>query len=155
MLTWISSCITAAIEVDSGFPGGSDGKASAYNVGHRAQSLGQKDPLEKEMATHSHILVWRIPWTEEPGGRQSMGSWTWLRQLNMHAQQPIPQLQGSLALFQKSTLMPSVSSFPASQPTSHSQLQAQNVRFLFKLHRNPEHVERTKFRPSHCRASSV
>ena len=36
--------------------------------------LGQKDPLEKEMATHSSILAWRIPWTEEPGGLQSMGS---------------------------------------------------------------------------------
>ena len=38
------------------------------------QSLGQEDPLEKEMATQSSILVWRIPWTEEPGGLQSMGS---------------------------------------------------------------------------------
>ena len=37
-------------------------------------SLGQKDPMEKQMATHSSILAWRIPWTEEPGGRQSMGS---------------------------------------------------------------------------------
>ena len=37
------------------------------------QSLGQGDPLEKGMATHSHILTWRIPWTEEPGGLQSMG----------------------------------------------------------------------------------
>ena len=36
-------------------------------------SLGWKDPLEKEMATHSSILAWRIPWTEEPGGLQSMG----------------------------------------------------------------------------------
>ena len=36
--------------------------------------LGQEDPLEKEMAIHSSILVWRIPWTEEPGGLQSMGS---------------------------------------------------------------------------------
>ena len=35
------------------------------------QSLGQEDPLEKEMATHSSILAWRIPWTEEPGGLQS------------------------------------------------------------------------------------
>ena len=34
---------------------------------------GQKDPLEKEMATHSSILVWRIPWTKEPGGLQSVG----------------------------------------------------------------------------------
>ena len=37
-------------------------------------SLGQEDPLEKEMATHSSILAWRIPWTEEPGGQQSTGS---------------------------------------------------------------------------------
>ena len=37
------------------------------------RSLGQKDPLEKEMATHSSLLAWRIPWTEEPGGLQSMG----------------------------------------------------------------------------------
>ena len=38
------------------------------------QFLGQEDPLEKEMATHSSILAWRIPWTEEPGGLQSVGS---------------------------------------------------------------------------------
>jgi len=38
------------------------------------QSLGGEDLLEKEMATHSSILAWRIPWTEEPGGLQSMGS---------------------------------------------------------------------------------
>ena len=38
------------------------------------QSLGQEDPLEKEMATHSSILAWEIPQTEEPGGLQSMGS---------------------------------------------------------------------------------
>ena len=37
------------------------------------QSLGREDPLEKEMATHSRILAWRIPWTEEPGGLQSTG----------------------------------------------------------------------------------
>ena len=37
------------------------------------QSLGREDPLEKGMATYSSILAWRIPWTEEPGGLQSMG----------------------------------------------------------------------------------
>ena len=37
-------------------------------------SLGQKDPLEKEMTTHSSVLAWKIPWTEESGGLQSMGS---------------------------------------------------------------------------------
>ena len=39
----------------------------------KVQSLSRKDPLEKEMATHSSILTWRMPWTEEPGGLQSMG----------------------------------------------------------------------------------
>ena len=39
----------------------------------QVQSLGQEDPLEEEMATHSNILAWRIPWTEEPGGLLSMG----------------------------------------------------------------------------------
>ena len=40
----------------------------------RVQSLGREDPLEKSKATHSNILAWRISWTEEPGGLQSMGS---------------------------------------------------------------------------------
>ena len=39
------------------------------------QSLGWEDPLEKEMATHSSILAWETPWTEGPGGLQSMGSY--------------------------------------------------------------------------------
>ena len=44
------------------------------------QSLGQEDPLEKEMATHSSILAWETPWTEEAGRRQyvELQSWTWL-----------------------------------------------------------------------------
>ena len=40
----------------------------------QVQFLGQEDPLGEEMATHSSILAWEIPWTEEPGGLQSMGS---------------------------------------------------------------------------------
>ena len=40
----------------------------------QVRSLGQEDPLEKGMATHSSVLAWRIPWTEESGGLQSMGS---------------------------------------------------------------------------------
>ena len=40
----------------------------------RVPSLGREDPLEKEMAPHSSTLAWKIPWTEEPGGLQSMGS---------------------------------------------------------------------------------
>ena len=44
------------------------------NAEDAVQSLGQEDPLEKEMATYSSILAWEISWTEEPGGLQSMGS---------------------------------------------------------------------------------
>ena len=50
--------------VVKGFPGGSDGKESACNAGDAARSLGWEDPLEKAMAIHSSILVWRIPWTD-------------------------------------------------------------------------------------------
>ena len=50
-----------------GFPGTSDGKESACNVGDQIGSLGREDPLQKEIATHSSILAWKIPWTEEPG----------------------------------------------------------------------------------------
>ena len=66
-----------------GFPGGSDSKESACNAGDQGsiprfdpwvQSLGQEDPLEKQVATHPGILAWRIPWTEEPGRLQPMGS---------------------------------------------------------------------------------
>ena len=55
-----------------GFPGGWDYKNLPVNVVDPLLSLGQKDPLEKGMATHSSILAWIIPWTEEPGGLQSM-----------------------------------------------------------------------------------
>ena len=51
------------------------------------QSLGQEDPLEKGMTLHSSILAWRLPWTEEPGGLQSMGllkSWIRLRDSHTH-----------------------------------------------------------------------
>ena len=56
------------------FPGGSDGKESVCNVGDQVLSLCLEDLLEKEMFTHSSILVCRIPWTEEPGMLKSMGS---------------------------------------------------------------------------------
>ena len=62
------------IATHSGFPGGSDGKASAYNVGVPGSIPSREDPLEKEMATHSNVLAWKIPWMEEPGRLQSMGS---------------------------------------------------------------------------------
>ena len=58
----------------SEFPSGSVSKKSACNVGDLGLIPGLEDPMEKEMATHSSILAWRIPWTEEFGGLQSMGS---------------------------------------------------------------------------------
>ena len=58
-----------------GFPGGSEGKESACIVGDpRVRSLGREDPLEKGMESLSSVLAWRILWTEEPGGLQSMRS---------------------------------------------------------------------------------
>ena len=56
-----------------GFPDGSDGKEYACSTGDLVWSLGREDPLKKEMATHSSILAWTIPWTEEPGWLWSTG----------------------------------------------------------------------------------
>ena len=50
-----------------GFPGGSVVKNPPANVGHSGSSLGQEDPLEKDMVTHSSIFAWEIPWTEKSG----------------------------------------------------------------------------------------
>ena len=56
------------------YSAGSEVKLFGSNVGDPGSILGSGRPLEKEMATHSSILAWRIPWTEEPGGLQSTGS---------------------------------------------------------------------------------
>ena len=70
-------------EKEKGFPGGAVVKNPAANAGDEiwVRSLGQEDLLEKGLATHSSILAWEIPWTEEPVGLQSMRSkknWTQL-----------------------------------------------------------------------------
>ena len=62
------------IERKAGLSGGSVGKKSACYAGDQVGSQGGEDTLEKGMATHSNILTWRIPWTQEPGGLQSMES---------------------------------------------------------------------------------
>ena len=67
--------------MSKGFPGGSVVKDPLTSATQSVQSVVQKDPLEKEMATHSSILAWKIPWTEEPGGlysSQSHKSRAWL-----------------------------------------------------------------------------
>ena len=61
-------------ELAIGLPGGLAVKNPSANSGDTGQSLGWEDPLEEGMATHSSILAWRLPWTEEPDGLQSMGS---------------------------------------------------------------------------------
>ena len=63
-----------SLRFNVGFPGGSDSKNLPAVQETWVQSLGQEDPLKKGMATYSSILAWRVPWTEEPGRLQSMGS---------------------------------------------------------------------------------
>ena len=64
----------------------------------RVWSLGWEDPLEKEMATHSNVLAWRIPWTKEPGGLQSMGlqrvQHDWVTSLSLSFQWVYSSFQG-------------------------------------------------------------
>ena len=58
----------------SGLPSAASGKESICQLRRRrVRSLGREDPLEEDIATHSSILAWRIPWTEEPGGPQPTG----------------------------------------------------------------------------------
>ena len=57
-----------------GFPSGSLVKNSPAILETWVQTLGQEDPLDEDMATHTSILAWRTPWTEKPGGQQNMGS---------------------------------------------------------------------------------
>ena len=67
---------TVCVEIiNMGFPGSSDGKESACIVGDQVRPLDQEYPLEKEMATHSSILAWEIPWTEEQAGYRVGHSW--------------------------------------------------------------------------------
>ena len=75
-----------------GASGGSDSKESDAIWETWVQFLGLEDPLEKRMATHSSILVWRIPWTEEPGGLQSWGC----KESDTTEQLPLPLRDGPL-----------------------------------------------------------
>ena len=68
-------CVCVYTRNGMGFPGGSVGKESAMQETQEIPVwlLDWEDPLEEGMATHSSVLAWRIPWTEEPGGLQSIG----------------------------------------------------------------------------------
>ena len=65
-LTFFMNPINSLLNM--GFLGGSVGRETTCNAGDLSSTLGQEEPLEKEMVTHSSILTWKIPWTEEPGG---------------------------------------------------------------------------------------
>ena len=68
-----------------GLPDGSaSGRGSACDSGDAVGSLGREEPLEEEMATHSSILAWEMPRTEEPGGLQFVGSQRWTRESRAH-----------------------------------------------------------------------
>ena len=73
MFVW-DECLWSWCLSNQGLPGGSDSNEYACNAWDLRSIHGQKDPLEKGMVTHSIIIAWRIPWTEEPVGLQSMGS---------------------------------------------------------------------------------
>ena len=73
------SALLVSLTESEGFPGGASGKEPTCQCKMPMQkmhvgSLGQEDPLEEDLATHSSILAWRILWTEEPGGLQSVES---------------------------------------------------------------------------------
>ena len=70
----LNTCFLSVTACGKGFPGGSAVKNLSAVQGTWVQFLGQEDPLKKEMATHSRILAWESPWTEEPGGPQSAES---------------------------------------------------------------------------------
>ena len=71
---WVTSLSFLSFYKNRGLLGGSVVKNPPATQETQVPSLGWEDPLEEEMATHSRILAWEIPWTEEPGGLQSMGS---------------------------------------------------------------------------------
>ena len=91
-----------------GFPGGSVVKnlpAIEEMQETGVQTLGQEDSLEKEMATHSSILAWEIPWTEESGGLRSMGSWRVRQDCTPHA--PKTKTYGTLFPLGRTDCFPS------------------------------------------------
>ena len=74
LMFWKGNQEDTSVSIVLSFPGGSAVKNLPAKQETRVQPLGWEDPLEKGMATHSSALAWRIPWTEEPGRLQAMGS---------------------------------------------------------------------------------
>ena len=100
------------------------------------QSLGQEDPLEKEMATHSSPLAWRIPWMEEPGGLQSMGlqrvGHDWATSLSLFAIRVGSSVYLRLLIFLLTILIPACASF---SPAFHMMYSA------YKLNKQGDNIQ--------------
>ena len=110
------------MQIITGSPGGAgvrDPPAHAGGARDWVWSLGGEDPLEEEVATHSSTLAWRIPWTEEPGGLQSMGSqsqaglsdWATHTQITYHSPAHLgwtPRLSHGVALLTSLTSFPTI-----------------------------------------------
>ena len=82
-------------------------------------SLGQEDPLEKEVTTHSSILAWEIPWTEEPGRLQSMGSQTVRHDLSTKQQKIILLLHSILGVSKVTYPQTGAETLPSNYPSLH------------------------------------
>ena len=84
---WVTQPKKTGICLDQGFPAGSGVKDPPAKQQTPVQSLGGEDPLDREVATHSSILAWKMLWTEEPGGLQFVGlqSQTRLKRLNSNS----------------------------------------------------------------------
>ena len=91
---------------------------AACNAGDSGLSLGQEDSLEQDIATHSNILAWRIPWMEETGRPQflQLQSWTRLKQLSPHAQGPLSSSDKTLCCYEQNVAIFSHSKYPTSVP---------------------------------------
>ena len=100
------------------------------------QSLGQEDPLEKEMATHSSPLAWRIPWMEEPGGLQSMGlqrvGHDWATSLSLFAIRVGSSVYLRLLIFLLAILIPA---WASSSPAFHMMYSA------YKLNKQGDNIQ--------------
>ena len=96
--------IDIALSPMKGFPLAQTGENPPATQETQVRFLGWEDPLEKGMATHSSIPAWRIPWTEEPGGLQSMGSQSWTQSWSIYMKVPKRQMDLK-ATFRKENIL--------------------------------------------------
>ena len=108
--SWTTTLLRWYWDYAKGFSGGSDGKESACKAQDTDSIPGSGRSPEKWMATCSSVLAWRIPWTEEPGGRQSIGLQSWTQQMQLSTEQHIRIFkvsENSLCIFFKEKILDS------------------------------------------------